>query len=1035
MTTNGEPRTADTRVSVIVPAFNAAATIAETLESLLAQTFRGWEAIVVDDGSTDATDGVVRTFTARDGRIRSVRRDNGGESAARNTGIANAGGEWLLFLDADDWIAPEHLERMTGAVDSSPTLDAVHCGYARVAADGTRVTERYEPPVGDIFTTLARRAAFPVHACLVRKSIVIDVGLFDTSLRTSPDWDLWQRVARTGATFGAVREVLAFYRMSPHGASLDAHQLFTDGMRVLRQGLTSDDRVPNPHPSHARGLEGERVDTQEFYLLSWCAGLLIGSGRDPRSLLELVGDDHFPELYPDAVAQCVFEAVPLPTCQSPRGWERLWPVVQQHTADFFAALERQAQAPDLARVAMARLKRMIVESSPTWSLFSEELSALSAALQVQTRAGAELREQLNRVERDLADERAARLLAERHLQQRDEALRHANSELRKRDDALLEAAHARTQVEEELRLKADAHQQLEDELHQVTAELRKRDDALVEAAEAQARLDETLRQERQVAHGASLQRAHLEETIDWTRAEIERLRDVGRAADSSHREREADLNRQIVAVQLEATQRLSEEIGRLRWSPEFRVGDALWNTARLSRIVRPAASAARRLQNKRIQWRLRAAKRSEPSRPRAIVAACWSFPIASQTFVYQEMQALEWAGLDFQVFCCETNSKDELPTAFEDLWTKRVVLQSDWTINQSDFEHFVKTRPDRVESLLTRLGEATGLSRDALLKESIVMMGFTFARCVELSGAAYLHTYFFYDQSFMALMAAWLLELPRGVTAYADHMMNDYAFKCVPLHLELADVVVATSQRIKTELSAISGGRFVEKIVVKPNGINTARFPFIPAVDRLNRGGDPELISISRIEPKKGLLSLVEAIGVLQTRGVSVRVNIVGGVDHRTPTSAEYFREVTERIEALGLTDRIILHGTKQQPEFIPLLAQSRIFVAPYVEVASGDKDGIPTALLEAMSSGLPVIVTDAGSLAEAATDGVEGLSVPQRDPDRLADAIEQLLDDHALYTQMSDAARRRAVSEFDAHVTERVLHDRVRDLLARPRG
>ena len=183
----------------------------------------------------------------------------------------------------------------------------------------------------------------------MRKSIVEEVGKFDASIRTSPDWDLWQRVARAGARFGAVPEVLAFYRMSPNAASLDAYQLFKDGMRVLRQGHSPDPRVPKPHPDHVNGEPPERVQTQEFYLLSWCAGLALGVGKDARPMLDLVEEDHYPELYPDAVAQCIFESVPLPTCQPPQAWEKLWPDLQHRVEDYFVALEKQSMAPDLAR--------------------------------------------------------------------------------------------------------------------------------------------------------------------------------------------------------------------------------------------------------------------------------------------------------------------------------------------------------------------------------------------------------------------------------------------------------------------------------------------------------------------------------------------------------------------------------------------------------------------------------------------------------------------------------------------------------------
>ena len=483
-----------------------------------------------------------------------------------------------------------------------------------------------------------------------------------------------------------------------------------------------------------------------------------------------------------------------------------------------------------------------------------------------------------------------------------------------------------------------------------------------------------------------------------------------------------------------ATAARADEIARLRSSPEYLLGDRIWNRAGGVRIGRPMVKALHTLRDRRNRMSLglgRLAHSVGLAKPQAVVAACWSFPIHSQTFVYQEMQALAWAGFSCRVFCCDTNPKHELPAAFSGLWDQRLVMQTDWDANQGDLEHFQRTRPDRVASLLDKLAGATGLSPEALLNESIVRTGFTFARHVELAGAPYLHTYFFYDQSFLGLIAAYLLQIPRGVTAYADHMLGDYQFKCVPLHLELADIIVATSRRIKAELGTIGGGRFDDKIVVKPNGIDVARFPLVAPETRLAAGGVPELIAVNRIEPKKGLIHLIDAMGLLKARGVAARLNLVGGADVHTPSSADCNRQLLARIEELQLGDAVVLHGVKQQHEFAPLMARSRIFVAPYVEVTTGDKDGIPTAVLEAMSSGLPVVATDAGSIHECLTDGVEGLAVPQRDPERLADAIARLLTDHALFTRMSHAARQRAVGEFDIHVTELRLHERIRACLA----
>src|SRR5438132_5192342 len=200
--TRGSMNSAAMNVSIIIPAYNAADTIGDTLESLIAQSCLSWEAIVVDDGSTDDTSEVVRVYTQRDARMRMITQGNTGEAAARNAGLALAQHDWVLFLDADDWILPTHLERMTDMLSSDARLDAVHCGSARVAVDGTLVPEKFVPPLGDMFSIFARFCAFPIHACVVRRHLVESVGQFATSLRTCPDWDLWQLIARTGARCG-----------------------------------------------------------------------------------------------------------------------------------------------------------------------------------------------------------------------------------------------------------------------------------------------------------------------------------------------------------------------------------------------------------------------------------------------------------------------------------------------------------------------------------------------------------------------------------------------------------------------------------------------------------------------------------------------------------------------------------------------------------------------------------------------------------------------------------------------------------------
>jgi Glycosyl transferase family 2 len=369
------------KVTVIIPAYNAATTLADAVVSIERQTAPDWEILIVDDGSHDDTGIIAKALAERDGRIRVIAQANAGESAARNAGISQARYEWLLFLDADDWVAPSHLERLLSVVEADPSLDAVHCGWARVTQNGSEVIEEYRPPTGDLFPVLARRAAFPIHACLVRRAVVESAGLFDTSLRKSPDWDLWQRIARCGATFGSVPEVLSYYRMVPNSASMEAEQMLRDGLTVLRRGHGTDPRVRNPQPQYVNGLAGSTVESQQYYLLSWCAGLLLGTGQDAEQLLRLVSDDKYTGLYPNAIAQCIFDSAPLPSCLARQDWEDLWRRISGPTTAFLKALELQTETAHLAESSVRELKKLILRNSPIWAdvIHHEETSA--AALQ------------------------------------------------------------------------------------------------------------------------------------------------------------------------------------------------------------------------------------------------------------------------------------------------------------------------------------------------------------------------------------------------------------------------------------------------------------------------------------------------------------------------------------------------------------------------------------------------------------------------------------------------------------------------------
>ena len=187
---------------------------------------------------------------------------------------------------------------------------------------------------------------------------------------------------------------------------------------------------------------------------------------------------------------------------------------------------------------------------------------------------------------------------------------------------------------------------------------------------------------------------------------------------------------------------------------------------------------------------------------------------------------------------------------------------------------------------------------------------------------------------------------------------------------------------------------------------------------------------MNRIEPKKGLTYLVDAVHRLHGDGLPIALHILGDDDDNDASRA-YGAALRRQVQALGLERVVHFEGRRTQADVDAFFARGHIFVAPFVETATGDKDGVPTSLLEAMSSALPVVVTDAGSMREVVEDTRDGLIVPQRDPAALADAIATLCRDAALRDRLGASAAARVRREFDVHVCETVFHERLAHVLA----
>jgi glycosyltransferase involved in cell wall biosynthesis len=207
-------------VTVVMPCFNAERYLEEAVRSVMGQTLQGVELIVVDDGSTDRSPQIVAVLQREFGqRIVAVAQANAGPYAARNRGLGQARGECVAFLDADDWWDADCLRKLHAALAADPDAALAYCGWQNVGLPGGRGAP-YVPPDYELEDKAARflRAAapWPIHAALVRRSVMQEAGGFDLDLPTCMDYDLWLRIG-VARRIRLVPEVLAFYRHHQSG--------------------------------------------------------------------------------------------------------------------------------------------------------------------------------------------------------------------------------------------------------------------------------------------------------------------------------------------------------------------------------------------------------------------------------------------------------------------------------------------------------------------------------------------------------------------------------------------------------------------------------------------------------------------------------------------------------------------------------------------------------------------------------------------------------------------------------------------------
>jgi glycosyltransferase involved in cell wall biosynthesis len=233
-------------ISVVIPTYNSASFLPQSVESVLQQTYDNFEVIIVDDGSTDDTETVLLPYKEK---IRYIKKANSGPSGARNLGIAEARGEFIAFQDADDIWVPEKLQLQMDYLTNHPKIAVLHTDLTQFNHQGEvsfSLKERYGSiPSGYIFEELLVNHAVTLSTIIVRRSCIDEVGAFDESLIGAEDYNFYLRLARK-FQFGFLNQALVKKRLHTNNLSDNLDQMCEDEIKNLEKItlMFPDARIP-----------------------------------------------------------------------------------------------------------------------------------------------------------------------------------------------------------------------------------------------------------------------------------------------------------------------------------------------------------------------------------------------------------------------------------------------------------------------------------------------------------------------------------------------------------------------------------------------------------------------------------------------------------------------------------------------------------------------------------------------------------------------------------------------------------------------
>jgi len=196
-------------VSIIVPCYNQAEYLPDALDSILAQTYPNWECLIVNDGATDNTEDIAQQYVEKDKRFEYIYQNNKGLPGARNTGILNSSGEFILPLDGDDIIHKDYILEAINHFKISPETKLVYCNAQKFGSESAL----WKLPDYSYNLLLSGNLIF--CSAVYKKTDFIEAGMYDESMTAFEDWELWIRLLDDGSIVKRLDGVYFYYRIKP----------------------------------------------------------------------------------------------------------------------------------------------------------------------------------------------------------------------------------------------------------------------------------------------------------------------------------------------------------------------------------------------------------------------------------------------------------------------------------------------------------------------------------------------------------------------------------------------------------------------------------------------------------------------------------------------------------------------------------------------------------------------------------------------------------------------------------------------------